>query len=629
MMKNILGTLLFLVIAQMVSAQEIISPLKYNFIQEADAVERFERLEQRVQKSRAAAMELPFIDDFSTDKFPGNLDGEPDHWLDHYTFRNYTWAMNPPTLGVVTFDGADEFGYPYNFNAGNAAVPADTLTSVAINLDYNASDNIYLSFFYQGKGYGEKPENSPPNQVDSLVLQFYAPVLNQWFHAWSTVGASMEEFEKVMIPITNPKYLHNDFQFRFVNYATPLGALDHWHIDYVHLDRNREDPEVIDDVAYRFPPRTLLNEYSSVPWKHFVQNPGGFMAENISLLAFNNNTGIATRTVLDRETQVYYEGTLQASFQNTDSPPIFAQQELELVEPIAGGAFNYTFDTSVNDTCAVFDITFSHVVTPDFIPSNNTVSMRQEFYSYYAYDDDSPEEGYRLNQAGASGAMRFVNAQGDSLIGLAIWFVPVNIEPGNNVFFPYVWSDNGTGPGSVLAQGLWSDVTFEPGERHGWKLFKFIEPVFIPAGGFYVGTTQSVSTHLNIGLDRNSNYNQGNLYYYVPSNGYWLPSTVSGTLMVRPVFQSPKLGPVSVSEYELATAMVYPNPATDVLYFDPGENEFSGVAEIFDVSGNSLRSIRVVGKSSLNVSELMPGMYFVRFQADSSGAVRTFKLLKQ
>lgn len=627
MIKNIIGALVFLAIFQVASAQEVVSPLKYNFAQEADAVARFKRLDSREQKNRASSMELPFIDDFSTDKFPGNLDGEPDHWLDHYTYRNYTWAMNPPTLGVVTFDGADEFGYPYDFNAGNAAVPADTLTSVPINLDYNVSDNIYFSFFYQGKGYGESPDNSPPNEVDSLVLEFYAPLLDQWFHAWSTVGASMEEFEKVMIPITTAKYLHDNFQFRFANYASPLGALDHWHIDYVHLDRNRIETEVIDDVAYRFPPRTLLSDYSSVPWKHFVQNPSGFMADNISLTAFNNNDG--TRTVLDRETEIYYDGMLQASHQNTNSPPIFGQEELELVEPIADSPFNYTFDTNVNDTCAVFDITFSHVVTPDFIPTNNTVTLRQEFYSYYAYDDGSPEAAYRLNQAGASGAMRYVNAQGDSLIGLAIWFTPVNDEPGANAFFPYVWADGGSGPGSVIAQGLWSDVTFEPGEQHGWKLFEFIEPVFIPAGGFYVGTTQSVSTHLNVGLDKNSNYNQGNLYYYVPNFGFWQSSSIEGTLMIRPVFQSPKLGPVSVHDLELTTAKIYPNPATDVLYFDPGENEFSGVAEIVDLAGNSLRSIRVEGKSSLNVSELMPGMYFIRFQADSSGAVRTFKLLKQ
>lgn len=627
MIKNILSTVIILVLVQTVSAQEVVSPLKYNFIQEADAMARFERLSHEVVKSRASSMELPFIDDFSTDKFPGNLDGEPEHWLDLYTFRNFTWAMNPPTLGVVTFDGADEFGYPYNFNAGNTAVPADSLTSVAINLDYAASDNIYFSFFYQGKGYGEKPENNPPIEVDSLVLEFYAPVLDQWFHAWSVVGMSMEEFEKVMIPITAEKYLHDNFQFRFANYASPLGALDHWHIDYVHLDRNRTDPEVIDDVAYRFPPRTVLSEYSSVPWKHFVQNPGAFMADNISLTAFNNNDG--NRTVLERVTEVYYDGVLQGFNENTDSPPIFAQSELELVEPIAGGPFNYTFDTSVDDHSAVFDITFSHVVTPDFIPSNNTVKLRQEFYSYYAYDDGSPERGYGLDKAGASAAMRYVNHQADSLIGVAIWFEPINNEPGNNAFFPYVWADGGSGPGADLAQGLWSDVTFEPGERHWWKLFEFTDPVYIPAGGFYVGTTQSLATSLNIGLDKNSNYNPGNLYFYLPTTGYWQASTIQGTLMVRPVFQSENLGPVSVGEQELTTAKIYPNPATDILYFDPGENEFSGVAEIVDLAGNSLRSIRVAGQSSLNVSELMPGMYFVRFQSDTSGAVRTFKLLKQ
>src|SRR5690554_374216 len=181
--------------------QEGTAPLIYNRVQEVEMKQRAERLRENPVQPRANGMQLPFIDDFSTDKFPGNTDGEPEHWMDLSAFRNYTNAINPPSLGVVTFDGADEYGYPYNFNANNNGVPCDTLTSVPINLEYPASDNIYFSFFYQGKGLREKPEAQ-----DSLTLEFYAPNLDQWFHVWSVPGSEMTEFEKVIFQITHEKY---------------------------------------------------------------------------------------------------------------------------------------------------------------------------------------------------------------------------------------------------------------------------------------------------------------------------------------------------------------------------------------------------------------------------------------
>ena len=35
-------------------------------------------------------------------------DTTDDIWLDNYTYRNYTMAIDPPSLGVASFDGTDE-----------------------------------------------------------------------------------------------------------------------------------------------------------------------------------------------------------------------------------------------------------------------------------------------------------------------------------------------------------------------------------------------------------------------------------------------------------------------------------------------------------------------------------------
>jgi hypothetical protein len=149
-------------------------PLVHNQVQLQQTLQSIEVAKKLNNGSRGGSMELPFTDDFSTDKFPGNSDGEPVHWMGRKAFRNLTYPLNPPSLGVATMDGADEYGYPYDFNGGNAGLPADTLESVSINLDYPPSSNIYFSFFYQGKGLGDLPEVN-----DSLVLQFYAPNLEQ------------------------------------------------------------------------------------------------------------------------------------------------------------------------------------------------------------------------------------------------------------------------------------------------------------------------------------------------------------------------------------------------------------------------------------------------------------------
>ena len=37
-------------------------------------------------------------------------------WIDSYAYHNYRFGLNPRSLGVVTFDGLDENGYPYLIN---------------------------------------------------------------------------------------------------------------------------------------------------------------------------------------------------------------------------------------------------------------------------------------------------------------------------------------------------------------------------------------------------------------------------------------------------------------------------------------------------------------------------------
>ncbi|MEZ4758373.1 MAG: hypothetical protein R2810_01110 [Flavobacteriales bacterium] len=72
------------------------------------------------------------------------------YWEDDYAYISRTYPVDPPTIGVATFDGLDRTGFPYPVRCRPTAYGlADRLTSVPIGLSYQVSDSVYLSFFHQ------------------------------------------------------------------------------------------------------------------------------------------------------------------------------------------------------------------------------------------------------------------------------------------------------------------------------------------------------------------------------------------------------------------------------------------------------------------------------------------------
>ncbi|MBK9213821.1 MAG: hypothetical protein IPO14_12990 [Saprospiraceae bacterium] len=89
-------------------------------------------------------LSLPFFDDFVQNKIDST------NWTDGFVFVNYGMAVNPPSLGVATFDGINENGKPYGGGHGLS----DILTSSFIDLSNQGSDSLFLSFFYSPKVMG-------------------------------------------------------------------------------------------------------------------------------------------------------------------------------------------------------------------------------------------------------------------------------------------------------------------------------------------------------------------------------------------------------------------------------------------------------------------------------------------
>ena len=66
-----------------------------------------------------STLSLPFIDDFSYDSH--QVDN--DLWMESSVFVNRTYPINPPTIGVATFDGLDANGIVAECPPGMALAP--------------------------------------------------------------------------------------------------------------------------------------------------------------------------------------------------------------------------------------------------------------------------------------------------------------------------------------------------------------------------------------------------------------------------------------------------------------------------------------------------------------------------
>ena len=131
------------------------------------------------------SLSLPFFDDFSS------IQKSSTNWIGKSTLINNNYPINPPTIGVVTFDGLDSNGFAYDINMSNNSDLADVLLSQEVNL--GNTDTAFLLFYYQPQGYGDNPQFE-----DSLVLEFLSDSsgVKSWNNIWSVSGSSVHEFKK-------------------------------------------------------------------------------------------------------------------------------------------------------------------------------------------------------------------------------------------------------------------------------------------------------------------------------------------------------------------------------------------------------------------------------------------------
>ncbi len=576
------------------------------------------------------AKSLPFWDDFS---FATNGKAQDSLWdLSASVFISQEIGINPPTIGVATFEGYGADGRPYVLNDINARGYADTLRSRALRMDLvPLADRArtFLSFYYQVQGEGEAPDRR-----DRLELWF-KKADGTWEKVWEIENSELLDptvFYQVVLPITESDYFHDDFQFLFQNFGRRSGPYDTWNLDYVFLDWDRgfaRGPGRVffPDRAFTHVPSPLFGSYRSMPYAHFLSDPEAYL-NRVALQLYNScNNNVQP---IDYYTFVQYTSFDETG--STEGAPVVLDNKVNLgnlnglerkivtvaSRPAASGFnlqwdsvyvnFMATIDSGDESTAPVnLDCAVREFPGTDF-RWNDTTRTRYVLSNFYAYDDGTAEYGVALNSVNAQMAYRFdLAVPGPQRLEHIDLYFPRFGDESSQVIQIKVMSDLNGSEGNVLYS---ANVPLRRSERNTFWRFRLDQELFVQ-GSFYIGWKQSVNNVIAIGLD-NSQDTRDRIYYN--TNGTWKQDfDFSGSLMMRPGFGD-GAGPITGIERELLPA-AYPNPSSGYFYL-PAEAE---AIEVLSMVGQGVDffTSRESDRTRIELATARPGLYLVRYRHGS------------
>ena len=581
-------------------------------------------------------LDIPFVDDFSsTQVYP-----DQNLWINNYVYINSTYPRNPISVGVATFEGLDAYGNPYNNTSASVQGSCDTLTSKPLFLltkpasagggQYQPSDSITLSFYFQKKGWGDAPEST-----DSLVLEFYSPVTNQWSRQWFSKGLISNGqdtvFTLVQLRIINTDFLQDGFKFRFRNFGAKTGSLDHWHIDYVRLYKaynsfsGQMDTSLV-DVAMTQPGRSLMTEYTSVPWDHFISlSPTAQQNLLRDSLSMDYRVNDINPNDVGFNNRIYdYQGSYVAGF-GADNGNIFPgrpnNQNLRYTF-LLDSVFPNSPSQTVDSTTFTVKNYFSNGNSFGGTKSNDTVTYLQEFYNFYSMDDGSAEAGYDLISAPTGKvAMKFEVFKPDTLRAVRIFFTQYGDSVNNYLFSIKIWSS--LSPETVIYSESNKRAVYVD-QINGFA--NYVLDQIVPVNGtIYVGFQhqQNYPNGIHLGFDKNTASNS-RMFYNVGSG--WVQTAITaGTFMIRPVMGDSLLF-VGLPESGKSAFDFYlaPNPASENIHISVSDRNEIAQMQVLSLEGKLIESSTF--QSEFNTSSLMQGVYFIRL-VKSNGAFAIKKLI--
>ena len=592
-------------------------------------------------KKQSVTLTLPFWDDFSFTETnysrTNTTAGYPNDSL--WENSSNVWirtgvAIDAPTINVAHLDGLDSIGNPYATDPQENGI-RDVLTSHYIDLSAGQVSpaergSVYLSFFYQWKGNGEAPD-----KLDNFRVEFKDKD-SVWITAATIVPSSRFQtgiFYDTLIAVTGDDFFHDEFAFRFVSYGRRSGPFDAWNLDYIYLDKGRNNNDSsFPDGALASPAGPLFGDYFSVPYSHFRETMTPVGDVNIDVLNLRTN-----QTNPDPYT---YRTT--GTFVNwVEGEPIMTEVLLTSSDrpvrpgnPLLGPMERYTIETLPEDrpdpadTIQFRNMADSVHVKLNFLllsnddgiyQSNDTVNSHYYLKDYYAYDDGTAEYAVSVNDNDDQVAVGFkiVKPGTDRLVAFDV-YIPRYVVSGFQTGDFFVMTAENEQPKEVVS-AVTQVIRRTP--RDQFQRVYLSNPVMVE-DYFFIGWKGSFTSVLYVGKD--SDTDASSKIWINPSGG-WAPNiTVTGTLMIRPVFGEP--GVVVGNEKESTTAFdVYPNPSQGIFYINAHPDQ----VELIAATGQKvpLTFAKEDDRTRITVPATTSGVFILRMRKGS--AIETRKIILQ
>ena len=565
--------------------------------------------------SESDTINLPIWDDFS---YGGGL---PDTaiWINSAGVNiNFFKGINPPTLGVATFDGASSFAGIYNTDPFAIGF-ADSLVSKPIDLGSLSSteiNTVYLSFFWEFFGLPEIPDAE-----DSLRLLFKNQQ-SQWevidvFHRDRAI--SNDTFQYVIYKVES-RFLHPAFQFKFENIARLSGPYDSWHIDYIYLDKNRSITDrAFIDRAISQPPDYIFDRYSAVPMDQFVVNPQKFIkASKVDIYNLDALLQPIEYTAILRHTFNPTQIIDTLNFNTEVNPPLqgFERRTL-LTEELDPGKMDPDLD-SLYLTMDLY-ISSGDSLSPAGINYrvNDTTSFDYALDNHFAYDDGTAEFGIGMEQMDAQIALMFVLEEPDVLNRVDIHFPNIGRIQAGSAFNLKIWRRLTDNPDDLLYER--PDLAVEPiTDFNQFQTIRLSE-TFV-SDTFFIGIEQRTNEFMAIGFDKQ--HDSGDRIFYNIFGGWQPNEELQGSMMLRPYFGDSE--PTALPQEQHPMVRIYPNPTRDILRIEGKIDEVI----LYDLLGNRISHSPGSGSViELDLGHLKEGVYILRGCSD--GYYFTEKILKK
>lgn len=115
----------------------------------------------------------------------------------------------------------------------------------------------------------------------------------------------------------------------------------------------------------------------------------------------------------------------------------------------------------------------------------------------------------------------------------------------------------------------------------------------------------------------------GDITFYFSANAVNGNGSPSGDGGTNSTFVMSEFSTSSIDVQE-APITLFPNPANEVITIRGYESEFN--YSIFDINGKKVQTSKLVGNSTISISDLSPGLYFINLQNDKQTTIK--KIIK-